>query len=170
MQLRPLKPAVYMFQTDASTATSECRLNLLRHHMNKCCDQPAATLFSGLQTLSGGGCCIQRMNTFNIYESTTTKIEVLTAVVIRLSLGRRSVNLLPVAQRTNAFTNGVVDRPWVVGREFESHVHHENAFLKNSAFAHVTNMINHSPWVPRDCKELRSRHVRPHTKTKNLAL
>ena len=27
------------------------------------------------------------------------------------------------------FTNGVVDRPWVVGREFESHVHHENAFL-----------------------------------------
>ena len=45
------------------------------------------------------------------------------------SLGsRRLVNLLPVAQRTNAFTNGVVDRPWVVGREFESHVHHENAF------------------------------------------
>ena len=48
--------------------------------------------------------------------------------VIGLSLGRRLVNLLPVAQRTNAFTNGVVDRPWVVGREFESHVHHENAF------------------------------------------
>ena len=48
--------------------------------------------------------------------------------VIRFSLGRRLVNLLPVAQRTNAFTNGVVDRPWVVGREFESHVHHENAF------------------------------------------
>ena len=48
--------------------------------------------------------------------------------VIRLSLGRRLVNLLPVAQRTNAFTNGVVDRPGVVGRESESHVHHENAF------------------------------------------
>ena len=48
--------------------------------------------------------------------------------VIRLRLGRRLVNLLPVAQRTNAFTNGVVDRPGVVGREFESHVHHENAF------------------------------------------
>ena len=48
--------------------------------------------------------------------------------VTRLSLGRRLVNLLPVAQRTNAFTNGVVDRPWVVGREFESHVHHENTF------------------------------------------
>ena len=50
--------------------------------------------------------------------------------VIRLSLGRRLVNLSPVAQRTinNALTNGVVDRPWVVGREFESHVHHENAF------------------------------------------
>ena len=37
--------------------------------------------------------------------------------VIRLSLGGRLVNLSPVAQRTNAFTNGVVDRPWVVGRE-----------------------------------------------------
>ena len=48
--------------------------------------------------------------------------------VLRLSLGRRLVNLLPVAQRTHAFTNGVVDRPWVVGREFEPHVHHENAF------------------------------------------
>ena len=51
-----------------------------------------------------------------------------TDYVIRLILGRRLVNLLPVAQRTNALTNGVVDRPWVVGREFESHVHHENAF------------------------------------------
>ena len=50
--------------------------------------------------------------------------------VIRLSLGRRMVDLLQVAQRTNAFTNGVVDRPWVVGREFESHVHHENAFKR----------------------------------------
>ena len=30
--------------------------------------------------------------------------------VTRLSLGRRLVNLLPVAQRTNAFTNGVVGR------------------------------------------------------------
>ena len=49
-------------------------------------------------------------------------------VVIRLSLGRRLVNHLPVAQRTNAFTNGVDSRTWVVGREFESHVHHENAF------------------------------------------
>ena len=48
--------------------------------------------------------------------------------VIRLSLGRQLVNLLPVAQRTHAFTNGVDDRPWVVGREFESHVHHGNAF------------------------------------------
>ena len=48
--------------------------------------------------------------------------------VVRLSLGRRLVNLLPVAQRTNAFTNGVVDRPSVVSREFESHVHHESAF------------------------------------------
>ena len=54
--------------------------------------------------------------------------------VIRLGLGRQKVNLLPLAQRTNAFTNGVVDRPWVVGREFESHVHHENAFLRKVYF------------------------------------
>ena len=46
---------------------------------------------------------------------------------MRLSLGRRSVNLLPVVQRSNALTNGVVDTPSVVGREFESHVHQENA-------------------------------------------
>ena len=50
-------------------------------------------------------------------------------VVIRLSLGSRRLVNLPVAQRTNALTNGIVDRPWiVVGREFESHVHNENAF------------------------------------------
>ena len=30
--------------------------------------------------------------------------------VIRVSLGRRLVNLVPVAQRANALTNGVVDR------------------------------------------------------------
>ena len=48
--------------------------------------------------------------------------------VIRLSLGWRLAYILPVAQRTNDFTNGVVDRPWVLGREFESHVHHVNAF------------------------------------------
>ena len=36
--------------------------------------------------------------------------------VLRLSLGRRSVHLLPV-QRTKALTNGAVDRRWVVGRE-----------------------------------------------------
>ena len=50
--------------------------------------------------------------------------------VVRLSLGRRLVNLLPVAQRTNALTNGVVDRPWVVGRERGSHGHHEKRFFK----------------------------------------
>ena len=42
--------------------------------------------------------------------------------------------------------------------------------LKKSELPHVKNLINHSPWVPRDCKELRSRHVQPHTKTKNPAI
>ena len=54
--------------------------------------------------------------------------------VIRLSLSGRLVNLSPVAQRTSVLTNGVVDRPWVVGREFESHVHHENAFQRKVYF------------------------------------
>ena len=40
----------------------------------------------------------------------------LTNSVIRLSLGRRLVNLLPVAQQTNAFTNGVVGRTAGAGR------------------------------------------------------
>ena len=47
---------------------------------------------------------------------------------IGLSLGRRLVNLLPVAQRTNPITNGIIDRPWVIGRQFKSHVHRQNAF------------------------------------------
>ena len=63
---------------------------------------------------------------FPLFES---QVQLLILIVMRLTLGRRLVNLLPVAQRTNnAFTNDDVDRPWIVGREFESHVHHENAF------------------------------------------
>ena len=48
--------------------------------------------------------------------------------VWRLSLGGRSINILPVDEGINALTYGVVERTWAVGREFESHVHHENAF------------------------------------------
>ena len=58
----------------------------------------------------------------------------LSVCVIRLRLGWRLVNLLPVPKRPNAFTNGVVDRPWVVGLEFESHVHHDNAFKRTVNF------------------------------------
>ena len=35
-----------------------------------------------------------------------------------LSLGRRLVNLLPVAQPASALTNGVVEMTWAAGREF----------------------------------------------------
>ena len=57
--------------------------------------------------------------------------------VIRLinSLGRRLVNLLPVAQRTNTLTNGVVDIPWVVGREFESHTSTMKTLFKEKRFS-----------------------------------
>ena len=49
--------------------------------------------------------------------------------VIRLRLGRRSVNLLPVrvTQRTKTLTKGVVGRTCVADREFESHGRHEHA-------------------------------------------
>ena len=67
---------------------------------------------------------------------------------ITLSLGRRLVNLSPVAQRTNALTYGVVGRTRVAGREFESYVHHENVFLKKSEFLHAKNLINTFPGPP----------------------
>ena len=67
--------------------------------------------------------------------------------VIRFSLGRRLVNLLPVAQRTisNALMYGVVERTWAAGREFESRVHHENAFIKKSESPHVKNLRKYVP-------------------------
>ena len=71
------------------------------------------------------------LNFFLQYFVATVEHRLLLATVIWLSLGRPSVNLLPVAQRsqrTNALTYGVVERTWAAGREFESHVHHENAF------------------------------------------
>ena len=72
--------------------------------------------------------------------------------VIRLSLGRRLVNLLPVAQRTNAFTNGVDGR--TTGRWSWVRISRPpwKRFLKKSVFPHVKNLMNHSPWVPRDNK------------------
>ena len=51
--------------------------------------------------------------------------------VMKLRLDRRSVNLLPVAQRNidQILTNGIIVRTWV-GRDFESHVHDEKRLLK----------------------------------------
>ena len=48
--------------------------------------------------------------------------------VMRLRLDRRLVNLFTLAQRTKTLTNDIDGRTWVVGRGFESHVHHEIAF------------------------------------------
>ena len=83
--------------------------------------------------------------------------------VIRLSLGRRWVDLLPVAQRTNAC---LLQLASTAGHEFESHFEH--FFSKNCLRVRLT--INMSPWAPRIIKEHRSRHVQPHTKTKNPAV
>ena len=41
---------------------------------------------------------------------------------------------LVLGSKVYAFTNDDVDRPWIVGREFESHVHHENAFKRKVNF------------------------------------
>ena len=61
----------------------------------------------------------------------------------------------------HTLNTGVVGGSWVVDRDFESHVHHEN----NVEFSHVNNLVKHSPWVPMDCEELRT-----HTKTKAPAV
>ena len=59
-------------------------------------------------------------------------------IILRLRLlDKGSVNLLPLAQRTKTLTNGDdIGRTWVVGREVESHVHHEIAFKKKNEFPH----------------------------------
>ena len=49
-------------------------------------------------------------------------------------VGRRWFNLLPVAQRIKTCANGVSGSTWVVGREFESHHHHEKRLLKKVNF------------------------------------
>ena len=54
--------------------------------------------------------------------------------VVRLRLGRRLVTLLPVVPLTETLTNGIIGRTWVVGVEFESHVHHEKCFVKKTTF------------------------------------
>ena len=72
--------------------------------------------------------------------------------VIRLSLGRRLVNLSPVAQRTNAFHKW--RRRQTMGRWSWVRISRPpwKRFLKKSVFPHVKNLMNHSPWVPRDYK------------------
>ena len=65
-------------------------------------------------------------------------------IVIRLSLGTRLVNLLPIAQRTNALTNGVDGRTWATGREFESW----KLFINKIEFPHVNNLKNTLPGSP----------------------
>ena len=69
-------------------------------------------------------------------------------VALRLSLGGRSVGLLPVAQRTNALTKGVVCRTWAAGREFESNDHHENAFRRKVNFLMSRIWKNTHPGPP----------------------
>ena len=72
--------------------------------------------------------------------------------VIRLSLGRRLVNLSPVAQRTNAFHKW--RRRQTMGRWSWVRISRPpwKRFLKKSVFPHVKNLMNSSPWVPRDYK------------------
>ena len=100
---------------------------------------------------------------------------------MRLTLGRRLVNLLPVAQQTNVLHKWC--RRQDMGRWSWVRISLPpwKRFSKKSAFPDVKNLMNRSPWVPRDfiknwktsaeiIKEHRSRHVQPHTKTKNPAV
>ena len=69
--------------------------------------------------------------------------------VVRLSLGRRLVNLLPVARRSNAFHKW--RRRQNMGRWSWVRISRPpwKRFLKKSEFPHVENLTNHSPWVLR---------------------
>ena len=72
---------------------------------------------------------------------------------------RRLVDLLPVvAQRVKTLTDGDVGSTWVVGREFNSHVHHGK-----SEFPHVENLknTNGSPEIGTACWCHASRPVYP---------
>ena len=45
-----------------------------------------------------------------------------------------------------------IGRAWVVGHEFESHVHYENAVYKESELPHVEDLINTLPGSPKIVK------------------
>ena len=49
---------------------------------------------------------------------------------------------------TLILTRSVDGRAWVVGRDFESHVHHEKCFLKESDFPRVENLKKYF-WIPK---------------------
>ena len=51
--------------------------------------------------------------------------------------------------RTLILTSGVVGRTRVVGREFESHVHHEKRFLKESDFLMFVKNLKKYSWIPK---------------------
>ena len=77
---------------------------------------------------------------------------------IRLSLGRRLVNLLPVvAQRTNAFTNGVVGRTRVRIPL--------RTFLLKEMLARAS-YYKHFSLGPQDLDRSLGRHVRPFTQNR----
>ena len=65
--------------------------------------------------------------------------------VVGHSLGRRLVNLLPVARRSKALTNGVVDE--TMGRWSWVRISRPpwKRIFKKSVFPHVKNLMNHSP-------------------------
>ena len=60
-------------------------------------------------------------------------------------MGRRWVNYLLVDQRTSALTYDIVERTSAADREFESRVHHENAF--EGKICQEPDKYSH--WAPR---------------------
>ena len=94
--------------------------------------------------------------------------------VIRLSLGRRLVKLLPVAQRTKAFTNKWRRRQtmgrWSWVRISRPPWRKKTLFQEKKWITSCQESDKSLSPGPQGCKKLPSRHVRPHTKTKNPAV
>ena len=93
--------------------------------------------------------CIVRIKTLYKYHRT---------IGIRLSLGRRLDNILPVAQRTNAFTNGVV-------RKTRVRIPNRTFLLKEMLAR--ASYYKHISLGPQDLDRSLGRHVRPYTETRH---
>ena len=98
--------------------------------------------WSQVSSLLPPGTCLQFLSRIAFSIPTVLLRLRLGRLVIRLSLGRRLVNLLPVAQRTNALTFGIVE-------DTSSNPTSNISFQRIACAWHCLLLQTMSPWVPR---------------------